>query len=191
MSKLIMTISIFIISSVVVAADVYMWTDANGVKRFSNAAAPADAKALGKEANYVAPAPTNQPSKSSDFDESKLTRSERFMLMETERPPQQLIIDRQKTDKPIKESTPYKIDWSRPRVSGNELSISGTVSYGESCKTLTVTAYLYDEKGNETLIRCQASDVGGSGSRILSGTIRKKSYYGSDWRIRSDSTSCN
>ncbi len=85
MPKLIIILSIFIISSVVFAADVYMWTDANGVKRFSNTAPPADAKALGKETNSTAPPEPPKP---------KLTADDRAIMKDKET---QLQIERQKT----------------------------------------------------------------------------------------------
>jgi len=85
MPKLIMIISMLVISSIVVAAEVYMWTDANGVKRFSNTAPPADAKALGKETNYTAPPEPPKP---------KLTADDRAIMKDKET---QLQIERQKT----------------------------------------------------------------------------------------------
>ncbi len=191
MIKIIVAYSILFLSSIAVAGDVYTWTDANGVKRFSNTAPPKDATNLGKETNYVAPVPTSKPLTASDYDESKLTRREKAMIMGPERPPQELIIDRQKTNRTVKETVPYKYSWSTPRVSGNELSVSGSVEYGESCKSLTVTAWLFDENSNRTFIMCQASDVGGSGSRILSGKTSIPSRWGSNWKIESTESRCN
>jgi hypothetical protein len=189
MAKLFIAISLLFLSSAAICGEVYTWTDEKGIKRFSNSPVTSQSdskivKSIGQETNYTAPTPEYQPSSSFD---STAPRPESKTSFDFER--QNLP---QTKEKPAAETKPYKIEWSTPRVSGDELSISGTVSYGESCKLLTVTAFLFDEKGNEKFIRCQASDVGGSGSRILDGKIRiNSSYYGSDWRISSHSTRCS
>jgi hypothetical protein len=189
MIKIIVAISVLFFSSIAFCGEVYTWKDAKGVKHFSNIPVTSQSdtkkvKPIGRETNYTAPTPTYQPASSMNSTEP---RGETNRYLEVDLPN-----TLQTKEKPASEATPYKIEWSQPRVSGDELSISGTVSNGEPCKRLTVTAYLYDEKGNEKFIRCQASDVGGSGSRILNGKIRiSSSYCGTDWRISSDSTKCS
>ena len=173
MVKILITILILFLSSIAVAGDVYTWTDANGVKRFTNTAPPADAANLGKESNYVAPPPEDKPS---------------YMTNDTKRD-KPMTFDTQ--SKAPTEKRPYKYDWSSPRVSGNELSLSGTVSYGESCKRLNIMVKLFSENGNTAYIKCQASDVGGSGSRILEGKTSIVSRWGSNWKVEETRATCD
>jgi hypothetical protein len=194
MTKIII-ISILLLSATAFPGEIYTWTDENGVKRFSNTPVSSqvdqkEVKSVGKETNYVAPIQNKQPLNPSAYDESKLTRSERYMLFGVDNPPQYMSIDK-KTNKTVKESAPYKFSWSTPRMNGNELSLSGSVEYGESCKLLTVTAWLFDEYSNRTVIKCQAADVGGSGSRILSGKTSIPSRWGSNWKVESTDASCS
>ena len=189
MAKFLIAISVLFLSSVAICGEVYTWTDEKGVKRFTNTpvTSQSDSKAMksiGQETNYTAPDPTDPPSSSFDSTEPRREIKTDFEIERQSLP--------QTKEKPSPEARPYIVEWSTPRVSGDELSVSGSVSYGESCKLLTVTAFLFDENGNDKFIRCQASDVGGSGSRILNGKIRiNSSHYGSDWRISSHSTRCS
>ncbi|MBI5590861.1 MAG: DUF4124 domain-containing protein [Deltaproteobacteria bacterium] len=189
MIKIIFAFSALFLSSIAICGEVYTWTDKKGVKRFSNTPVTSQTdtkkvKSIGNETNYTVPVPTNEPFSSIDSTES---RPETKKYLEFELPNTS-----QAKEKAAPEVTPYKIEWSTPRVTGDELSIHGSVSYGKSCKLLTVTAFLYDEKGNEKFIRCKASDVGGSGYRTLDGKIKiSSSYCGSDWRISSHSTRCS
>jgi hypothetical protein len=190
MIKIIFALSALFLSSIAVCGEVYMWTDKKGVKRFSNTPVESQSdskkvKSIGQEINYTAPSPEYQPSSSSDSSEPG-RETKKFSEIEL---PETL----QAKEKVVPDVTPYKIEWSTPRVNGDELSLSGSVSDGEPCKLLTVTAFLFDEKGNEKFIRCKASDAGGSGSRNLDGKIRiiGASDYGTDWRVSSHSTKCS
>jgi hypothetical protein len=189
MAKFFIAISVLFLSSVAICGEIYTWTDEKGVKRFTNTPVTSLSnskivKSIGQEINYTAPSPEYQPSSTTDSSEPS-RETKKYLEIEL---PETL----QTKEKPAPEASPYKVEWSTPRVSGDELSVSGSVSNGEACKLLTVTAFLFDEKGNEKFIRCQASDVGGSVSRILNGKIRiNSSYYGSDWRISSHSTRCS
>ena len=190
MIKIIVALSALFLSSIAVCGEVYMWTDKKGVKRYSNTPVTSQpdskkVKSIGQEINYSAPSPEYQPSSATDSSEPS---SETKKYLETELPE-----TLHAKEKAAPAATPYKIEWSTPRVKGDELSVSGAVSDGEPCKLLTVTAFLFDEKGNEKFIRCKASDVEGSGSRTLDGKIRiiNPSYYGTDWRVNSHSTKCS
>lgn len=186
MIKIVVAVSVLFLSSIAICGELYMWTDKKGVKRFSNTPVTSQsdtrhAKSIGSETNYVAPVPEDGPPSSAGIPAPSRERTAYDLERQGKAIP-----------KATPEARPYQIEWSTPRVRGDELSISGSVSYGESCKLLTVTAFLFDEKGNEKFIRCQASDVGGSGSRILDGKIRISSKYdGTDWRISSHSTRCS
>jgi hypothetical protein len=190
MINIIVALSVLFLSSIAVCGEVYMWTDKKGVKRFSNTPVTSQSdskklKTIGRETNYISPTPEYLPPSSSDSSEpSRETKK----FLETELPETLQVKGIAVPDK-----TPYLIEWSRPRVSGDELFLSGSVSGGEPCKSLNVTAFLFDEKGNEKFIRFKVSDVGGSGSRSLDEKIkiRSPSYYGSDWRVSSHSTKCS
>jgi len=167
-----------------------MWTDKKGVKRFSNTPVTSQSdskrvKSIGQETNYTAPSTDYQTPASSDSSEPG---RETKKLIEIELP--ETLHAKEKV---APEVNPYKIEWSKPKVNGDELSLSGSVSDGEPCKLLTVTAFLFDEKGNEKFIRCKVSDVGGNGTKILDGKIkiRSPSYYGTDWRVSSHCTRCS
>jgi hypothetical protein len=169
MIKIILALSVLFLSSIAVCGEVYMWTDKKGVKRFSNTPVTSQSdskivKSIGQETNYTVPSPEYQPFSSSD---SSAPGSETNKILEIELPE-----TLQAKEKAAPEGTPYKIEWSTPRVNGDELSLSGSVSDGEPCKLLTVTAFLFDEKGNEKFIRCKVSDVGGNGTKILDGKIK-------------------
>jgi len=190
MIKIIVALSVLVLSSIAVCGEIYMWTDKKGVKRFSNTPVTSQSdsktlKSIGQETNYIAPTSEYHPS--SSFDSSEPSReTKKYLEIEL---PETLQVK----EKTAQEVTPYKIEWSTPRVSGDELSLSGSVSDGEPCKLLTVTAFLFDEKGNEKFIRCKVPDVGGTGSRSLDGKIkiRSPSYYGTDWRVSSHSAKCS
>ena len=190
MIKIIVALSVLFLSSIAVCGEVYMWTDKKGVKRFSNTPVTSQSdskivKSIGQETNYTAPTPNISlpPLLIHQNPAAKQTKYLEIELPET----------LQAKEKAAPEVTPYKIEWSTPRVNGDELSLSGSVSDGEPCKLLTVTAFLFDEKGNEKFIRCKVSDVGGTGSKNLDGKIkiRSPSYYGTDWRVSSHSTRCS
>lgn len=190
MFKLFFALSALFLSSIAVCGEVYMWTDKKGVKRFSNTPVTSQSdskrmKSIGQETNYTAPSPEYQTPASSDSSEPG-REIKKLIKIEL---PEKL----QAKEKVAPEVNPYKIEWSKPKVNGDELSLSGSVSDGEPCKLLTVTAYLFDEKGNEKFIRCKASDAGGTGLRNLDGKIRIKnaSYYGTDWRVSSHSAKCS
>jgi hypothetical protein len=190
MIKIIVALSVLFLSSIAVCGEVYMWTDKKGVKRFSNTPVMSQSdskslKSIGKETNYTAPSPENQPSSPSDSSEP---RRETKNIIEIELPETSHA-----KEKTAPEVTPYNIEWSTPRVNGDELSLSGAVSGGEPCKLLTVTAFLFDGKGNEKFIRYKISDVGGTGSKKLDGKIkiRSPSEYGTDWRVDSHSARCS
>ena len=183
MLKFVFALSALFLSSIAVCGEVYMWTDKKGIKRFSNTPVTSQydskkVKSIGQETNYTAPPPEYQPSESS----RKTNNISEIELPET----------LQTKGKAAQEVTSYKIEWSAPRVNGDELSLSGSVSEGEPCKLLAVTAFLFDEKGNEKFIRYKVSDVGGIGSKKLDGKIKilRPTYYGTDWRVSSHSTRC-
>jgi hypothetical protein len=190
MIKIVVALSVLLLSSIAVCGEVYMWTDKKGVKRFSNTPVTSQSdsktiKSIGRETNYTAPNPNYRPSASSDSPEPS---RETNKILENELPETWHA-----KEKAAPEVTPYKIEWSTPLVTGgDELSLSGAVSGGKPCKLLTVTAFLFDENGNEKFIRCKVSDVGGAGSKNMGGKIkiRKPSYYGTDWRVSSHSTRC-
>jgi hypothetical protein len=190
MIKTIFALSVLFLSSIAVCGEVYMWKDKKGVKRFSNTPVTSQSdsrimKSIGQETNYTVPSPEYQTSSASD---SPASGRETNKISEIELPE-----TLQAKEKAAPEVNPYKIEWSMPRVNGDELSLSGTVSDGEPCKLLNVTAFLYDEKGNEKFIRYKVSDVAGTGTKNLDGkiTIRSAAYYGTDWRVSSHSTRCS
>jgi hypothetical protein len=190
MIKIIVALSALFLSSIAVCGEVYMWTDKKGVKRFSNTPVTSQSdskivKSIGLETNYTAPSPENLPASSSDSSEPS-RETNKFLEIEL---PETLPAK----EKVAPEVTPYKIEWSTPKINGDELSLSGSVSDGEPCKLLTVTAFLFDEKGNEKFIRCKASDVGGNGSKNLDGKIKMigSSYFGTYWRVSSHSAKCS
>jgi hypothetical protein len=189
MIKIIVVISVLCLSSTAVCGEVYMWTDKKGVKRFSNTPVSSQSdskiiKSIGKETNYTAPSPEYRLSPASDSAEpgGETKKISEIDLPET----------LQAKEKAVPEVNPYKIEWSSPRVNGDEMRLSGAVSGGEPCKLLAVTAFLFDEKENEKFIRFKVSDVGGTGSKNLEGKIkmRNASYYGTDWRVSSHSARC-
>lgn len=85
MVKIKTIILVLILSSIAFSGEIYTWTDANGVKRFSNTAPPHESKVVGKETNYVAPPEPPKP---------KLTPDDRAIMKEKET---QLQIEREKT----------------------------------------------------------------------------------------------
>jgi hypothetical protein len=188
MGKLINIIMALTFSSVAVCGEVYTWIDANGVKRFSNTPVTSKSdnkktKSIGHEINYTGLA--------SDYESSITVES-----IEPKQGISSYEIEHQGLSqliaKPVTETQQYNIEWSTPKVSGDNLSIHGNVSDDASCPKLNVMVFLYDEKGNEKFIRCHAAKAEGSGSRMLDGNIKlKSSDYGSDWRVSSHSAKCS
>jgi len=70
-----------------------------------------------------------------------------------------------------------------------QLEVSGRVSGGQSCKSLKLEFFLVGDKGNRGHILTVVDDVGGTGSRMFSGsdTVRGENK---DWRITSAYASC-
>jgi hypothetical protein len=188
MIKIIVALSLLFLSSIAVCGEVYMWTDKKGVKRFSNTPVTSQSdskivKSIGKETNYTAPSPDYRPSSYDSKEPSSKTKD----ILENDLPETLQV-----KEKVAPEITSYKIEWLTPKLNGDELSLSGFVSDGEPCKLLIVTAFLFDEKGNEKFIRYNVSDVGGRRSRSLDGKIkiRSASYFGTDWSVSSHIARC-
>ncbi len=179
MKKYIILSIVLITSQICYSGEMYKWTDKNGVVRFTNTAPPQDAQKVGKETNYVAQ-PITEDSQKPDY-----LKYDRPSSKET----RELDSNKSTLSKPSKPSE-YKFSWSSPRVSGDELSISGRVDGGEKCNKLTVDVFLFDEKGNVARIVCQANDVGGSNSRIIEGKKNAYSSYGSNWNVKSQYPNC-
>ncbi len=181
MGKIIAIIAVLSLSSIAVCGDIYIWTDAKGVKRFSNTPVTSvtdtkKVKSIGHEIIHTAPTAVES------VETGRGTTSREVEGQGT----------RQIWEKTLPETQPYKIEWSPPIVSGDSLSIHGSISDGAPCPKLNVMVFLYDEKGNEKFIRCHAAGVGGTGSGMLDGKIKlKSSDYGSDWRVSSHSAKCS
>ena len=131
MIKFIIICSMLLLISIAVCGEVYMWTDANGVKRFSSSPVTSQSdtrelKPIGKETNYIAPTPTKQPPRPSDYDESKLTRQEKFILMESELPSLNQKMQKQITEKSVKEI-------NQARKTGNQTDIPNRFSLRQGC----------------------------------------------------------
>ena len=178
MVKILMTISVLFLSSQLgVAGEMYKWVDSNGITRFTNTAPPDDAKKVGNEINHIGQPITEEADKP-DYFRGSSSKNYNSTSADTKKSNQ------------ISQPAEYRFNWSSPRVSGDELTLSGRVEGGESCKKLNVTVFLFDEKGNKTMVYCQASDVGGSGSRILEGKKHILSFYGTDWKVSSQHSDC-
>ena len=55
MFKSLIIVLVLFLSSIACCGEIYMWTDENGVKRFSNTGAPPGAKSIGTESEYIPP----------------------------------------------------------------------------------------------------------------------------------------
>lgn len=71
----------------------------------------------------------------------------------------------------------------------NYLYVSGRVSGGIHCDRLLIDVYLVNEKGFKERIECIANDVGGSGSRILTGKERVH-VKGRHWQVLETGSRC-
>lgn len=109
------TISMFLLFSILVLSngvcgEIYMWTDENGVKRFSNTGAPPGAQVVGKEINYQKPPNSNyehiepiqtKPSKSQtdqvEIEKQKTAQKRLELLTEKERTQQGVFDSLNKT----------------------------------------------------------------------------------------------
>lgn len=168
---------ITIIPAMCYSGEMYKWTDKNGVVRFTNTAPPPDAQKVGNEVNYKAEPITK------DEDKPDYMKYDRPAKSSSSKSDSSGSVSENKTSE-------YRFNWSTPRVSGGDLTLSGSVERGEKCKLLSVEVFLVDENGLKKNITCQASDVGGSGSRIIHGTTSISSYYGSNWKITSQYPDC-
>jgi hypothetical protein len=108
MFKTITIVLVLFSSSIAFCGEIYMWTDENGVKRFSNTGAPPGAKSIGTESAYIPPkssAPVSSETAKTKLEQDKQLEIERQKtiqkryeaLAEKERTTQNLLNSSQKT----------------------------------------------------------------------------------------------
>lgn len=178
------------------AGDIYNWKDENGVQHFSNSPVTSQGKAqspvqVGKETDYVAP-PDAPPEKKSS--RRTQVRDDERRTIKTSREDEPPLKSTRKTHRKRSRAKttipPYDINWSSPSIdASNTIVLTGTVYGGNFCKKLLISVHLVDDYGHKAHIYCEASDVGGSGSRIARGAIRTK-YHSQNWKVIKQSTSC-
>ncbi len=177
------------------AGDIYNWKDENGVQHFSNSPVtsqsnPRSPVQVGKETDYVAPPEPHSEKKSSRDTYDSRHEKQSFKTSEYEVQTQYPRKTHRRHSRQKSTIPPYEINWSSPTTGASDtVVLSGRVSGGNFCKKLLISVHLVDDYGHKAHIYCEANDVGGSGSRIATGSTRTK-YHGQNWKIIKQSTSC-
>ena len=177
------------------AGDIYNWKDENGVQHFSNSPVtsqsnPQSPVQVGKETNYVAPPEPHSEKKSSGNARDSRYEKQSYKTSEYEVQTQNPRKTHRRHSRQKSTTPPYDINWSSPTTGASDtIVLSGRVSGGNFCKKLLISVHLVDDYGHKAHIYCEANDVGGSGSRIATGSTRTK-YHGQNWKVIKQSASC-
>ncbi len=187
-------------------AELYFWTDENGVKHFSNAPDASASAAEGTEAGSL--------------DEIQYNPSEdRFRRYEDaahqqEKAAEHSEIRKEKKIKPVSRKSAtkvasgsgkfreisrgiYEVKGYRIDLSGNQrddqLYVEGRISYGPPCSLLNLSISLKNRDGRTRHVSTEVEDAGGSGSRTIRAQTkiyRKTDSIQETWDISDIRASC-
>ena len=153
-------------------AQIYMWTDKNGVKHYTNTAPPpeaVDTKEEG-EAVHVEPTPTER---------SKMIKEEANRSSQ-----KRIDVNKKNIKKKSVVATPaepYRISHLGVYKDGDYyIKVSGRISGGEDCSRLKGSLYLHSDQGGTAHVNFVVENVG-RGSRLF----ESRDYVGSS-RVKDD-----
>ncbi len=180
--KQLILIVLLVLLTTAAQAKIYRWVDANGTIHFSDRAYTSEAKEVKiRGSNLTVNNPTeivtpqdNQPNNTFKPTGSKQKAKE------------------QKKEKVITEAD-YKVSPSVGKLGNDIISISGRISSGPRCKSMTVTATARNENGLSATITNLTSKSNSYGSTTFEG-ITKVAGSGEDrgsWDVESVTVRCN
>lgn len=167
------------------AAAMYQWTDENGVKHWTDTAPPdhiQDAETMPEEN------PGQAEKKSVVEDEADQDGGNR----DGDSAPNHLRKARaRETQSAAKKENrksaqagiqPHEYHWQEPKVSGDDVEVTGRIEWGEPCDVLLLKISLQDEDGYPIYMTCPVKDVGDGRRAFVN--CRHRNYTGSKkWSI--------
>jgi hypothetical protein len=167
------------------AAQIYIWTDKDGVKHVTNTAPPPEAENIQEQGEAI-----HTPQKPETIKDKLEKATERYKdsMKEIETNRQTRRIEAEKA----KAAADYQVSSISVTKEGEDrIKVSGRVSGGGACKVLQVFISLSGDKGGFTNIITSVDNVGGSASRIFEGTDWVGSTYAvGTWKVVGTSFRC-
>ena len=176
MKALILTAALLLVSSQQMAiAQLYIWTDKNGVKHYTNTAPPPEAMEIQEEAEAAHVGPTPEQ-RARDLKE-KYKESIKDHT-------QKLRESIKKRTTARKASRPYRVSSLSVDPDGEHyIRVTGRIEGGESCKRLTVNMFLHSNKGGIAHLVFVVENVGGSGSRLFESREYVWDHTEDEWKL--------
>lgn len=170
---------IFCSTAAISRADLYSWTDENGVRHFSNQA-PDSASAFGDGPLHIEPEIAHDRWNALRQEQAyrEWQRQKRSEVSRSFRPSIRSVQDvrriadsssapqKIKKSRGIFEIEGYQID-AGGHQTGNDFRVRGRVQYGPYCGRLRLSCVFQSPEGRTQRITTTVADVGGSGSRTI------------------------
>lgn len=157
-------------------AQIYTWTDKDGVKHYSNTAPDPEAVEAEEEAESI-----SKPKDRKTILKESIEKSKEQTQQRTD-----IIIEnlKKKTSTTTAPSAPYRITTYSVYPDGaNHIKITGRIEGGEACSRLRVSMYLHSNKGGSAHAIFVVDEAGGSASKLFETRDYVSDHTKDTWKL--------